>query len=104
MTDLPKEETGSVEARWAWAVAIGVNIIAIIMFERESFMGALGNTMASVTLGLLLSPVMWLISRPLIKVKWRWYHWFNVAAFTAVVLKILYWALVPLAQSMLGGA
>ena len=100
MTDLPKEETGSVEARWAWAVAIVVTIFATIMFERESFMGALGNATGGVTFGFLLSPVWWGFSRLFVKFKWRWYHWFNSAAFTALVLKILSWVLVPLAQTL----
>lgn len=91
MNDLLKEEADSVEARWAWAVVLVVTPLAIVMFERESFMYALGNTAASITLGFLLSPVWWLISKPLTKLKWRWYHWFNSAAFTSLALKIVYW-------------
>lgn len=103
MTDLPKEEAGSFEARWAWAVVLVITPIAIFMFERESFTYALGSTTAGITFGFLLSPIWWLISKPFTKVKWRWYHWFNSAAFTALVLKIGYWVLVPIAKSALGG-
>ncbi len=103
MADLPKEETGSIETRWAWAVTIVVTILATIMFEQESFMFALGNAIAWVALGFLLSPVWWGISRLFVKFRWHWYHWFNSAAFTALVLKILYWVIVPLAQTLAVG-
>lgn len=104
MTDLPKEETGSVEVRWAWAVVLVITPIAIVMFERESFTYALGSTTAGIVFGFLLSPIVWLVSKPFAKFKWRWYHWFNSAAFAALVLKIGYWVLVPMAKSMVGGS
>lgn len=91
MNDFPKGEAGSVEARWAWAVVLVITPGAIVMFERESFMYALGSTAAGITLGFLLSPIWWLISKPFTKLKWRWYHWFNSAVFTSLVLKIVYW-------------
>jgi hypothetical protein len=102
MTDLPKEEAGSPEARWAWAVVLIITPIAIVMFEHESFTYALGSTTAGITFGFLLSPVWRLISRPFSNLKWRWYHWFNSAAFTALVLKIGYWTLVPM--GLIGGS
>jgi hypothetical protein len=104
MTDLPKEETSSVEARWAWAVVLLVSPIAIFMFEPVSFIYALGNTIAGIVLGFLLSPVIWLIFKSIAKFTWRWYHWFNSAVFTALVLKICYWVLVPMSKSMVGGS
>ena len=98
MTDLPKKEAVSPEARWAWAVVLVITPIAIVMFERESFTYALGSTTAGLTFGILLSPIWWLISKPFTKFRWCWYHWLNSSTFTALVLKIGYWVLVPMAK------
>jgi hypothetical protein len=102
MANLPKEVASSVEVRWAWVVVLVITPIATVMFEHESFNYALGSTIGGIVFGFLLSPIIWLVSKPFVKFTWCWYHWFNSAAFTGLVLKIGYWVIVPIVKSMVG--
>lgn len=91
-------KVSSFEVRWAWAIAIPVTVLGTVMFRNENIAYSLGNTAAGLTLGFLLSPIWWGISRIFSKAKWHWYHWFNSAVFTCLIIAILQWVFADIIQ------
>jgi hypothetical protein len=49
------------------------------MFERETLTYALGHSVGFLVAGFIASPVFYLILKSFLKIKWMWYHWFNMA-------------------------
>lgn len=99
-TDANTEEPLATEAEWAWTIAICVTFFSVVMFDREGLMYALGTVCAGITFGFLIAGVWWLVTRLFTKRPWRWFKWFNVAAFTALVVQIGHLTLPPLARYM----
>ena len=86
--------------KWAWIVIFIVSCFATVMIERESFTYAAGHSCASLVAGFIASPVLYLILKNFLKIKWMWYHWFNIAASVGFGLNALRWILVPIAKNI----
>ena len=86
--------------KWAWIVIFIVSCFATVMIESETFTYAIGHSCASLVAGFIASPVLYLILKNFLKIKWMWYHWFNIAASVGFGLDVLRWVLVPMARNM----
>jgi len=62
---------------------------------KESLSYSLGQALGALLFGGLISPIVWLASRPFSKTKWQWFHWLNAICFAGLVLFVLLIALKP---------
>jgi len=86
--------------KWAWIVIFIVTCFATVMIERETFTYALGHSCATLVAGFIASPILYLILKKFLKIKWMWYHWFNIATSVGFGLDILRWIIVPMARNI----
>ena len=85
----------NIHVRFAWIAAIFVGFVGTMMFRSESAGFATGTLVAGLVIGLLASPVIFLVSRLFSKSKWQWYHWLNAATFTFLAIEIGKWIFLP---------
>jgi hypothetical protein len=86
--------------KWAWIVIFLVTSLATTMFEGENLTYGFGHACGAFVIGLIISPIGYLILKKFIKIKWMWYHWFNIAASIGFGLDVLRWILVPMARGL----
>lgn len=80
---------------WLWALVALVTTSAMAWAGKESLSYSLGQALGALLFGGLVSPIVWLASRPFSKTKWLWFHWLNAICFAGLVLFVLLTALKP---------
>jgi hypothetical protein len=75
--------------KWTWLIIITFIIFVKVMIFGEHFAYAIGDSSADLAVGFFVSPVIFILLKKLLNIKWAWYHWLNITAYTGFGLFML---------------
>ena len=78
---------GSVMATYFWLIIL--TTLVLIKASSTSVVFALGYLLPQFALGMIFSPLIWLVSRKFSSQNWKWSHWLNAGAALTALFAII---------------